>query len=280
MKQNLSIKKAIIRGIIFVNLPLIIVLMSTIIFSIILGELNILEENTALIIGVIFGITLTITIRYLLITKWLIWAFSNVRNVHELRRQAIRQKLLFETGSIFQKNPLCSKKDKLKLRVLEDRFNIEDIYEADVKTSKQTKIYFAFTTTLLISIALLIGVCSCLFLMFNYEEKEFYIGLFLGVGCLYMLKESSKKLINRKPQVTLNDDGITINKHEFLCWADIYEEKVTTDTNGSNVVNFLTFCDEDYNYTKIEIKNLNISPSKLENLLRTYRIRYNNNNKV
>ncbi|WP_397361967.1 hypothetical protein [Olleya sp. R77988] len=279
MKQEISIKKAILRGQLMVNVPVFIVLLGSPLLLLFIARIIDFPDWLG-IIGVFLGIALAWLVWSILITKWRIWAFSKVRNVHELKRQAIQKKLIWEDGSSFAKTEYRTKKDKLILKKLEEKFNLEDVFEEDFSIPEETKIYFSFTSALFVCLFLTIAVIIGVFLMFQDKEKEFYIGFFLTTICLFSLREASKKLINRKPQLIINSTGITFNLNEKKNWSEIFEEKITAEGYGSSTKNFLTFCDDNYNYSKIEIDNFNISISKLENILRTYRIRFNKNNNV
>lgn len=48
----------------------------------------------------------------IMITKWRLWAFNNVRNVHELKRRAIQEKLIWPDHSIFEKTEIRNPTDK------------------------------------------------------------------------------------------------------------------------------------------------------------------------
>jgi hypothetical protein len=58
-----------------------------------------------------------------MITKWRIWAFQNVRNVHELKKRAIIEILIWEVGNFFEKTEIRSNHDKIKLKQLEVKIN-------------------------------------------------------------------------------------------------------------------------------------------------------------
>jgi hypothetical protein len=51
-----------------------------------------------------------------MITKWRLWAFENVRNVHELKERAVQAKLIWPDHSIFEKMEIRSASDKERWR--------------------------------------------------------------------------------------------------------------------------------------------------------------------
>ena len=71
-----------------------------------------------------------------------------------------------------------------------------------------------------------------------------------------------------------------MDNEDFKNWSDIYDEQILTEGYGSSAKHYLIIGDANSNYTKIDIVNLTTTASKLETILRTYRIRYNKNNKI
>lgn len=232
------------------------------------------------IIGVFLGVILAWISWSVLITKWRIWAFTNVRNVHALKKEAIRSMLIWEDGTSFERTEYRSKKDKLILKRLDKKFLQKDLVYEDPKVPQETKIYFSITTAFFIVLFLSTGVTSGAYLMFEEKNTDFVIGLIMFTICLFILTQAFKKLINRKPQLIINDKGITLSNNTFVSWSEIYELEILREGFGNSAQHYLKFCDSNYNYSKIEIDSFNLSIRKLENNLQTYQIRYNNNNKV
>jgi hypothetical protein len=50
-----------------------------------------------------------------MITKWRVWAFENVRNVHELKKRAIQEKLISADSSIFEKTEIRTERQEIKV---------------------------------------------------------------------------------------------------------------------------------------------------------------------
>jgi hypothetical protein len=232
------------------------------------------------IIGFFLGIILAWLAWSILITKWRIWAFSNVKNVHELRRKAVQKKLIWETGTTFERTEYRSKKDKISLKKLEEKFNFEDVFEEDPKLSKEIKIYYSITTALFVIIFLLFGLIAGVYLIIDDSILKICFGFFLTVISLFVIKENIKNVMNRQPQIIINAEGIKAHNEDFRHWSDIYDEQILTEGYGSSAKHYFIFGDASSDYTKIDIVNLTTTAGKLENILRTYRIRYNKNNKI
>ena len=281
MKSNkdISVKQAITKGQIMVNVPVFLCLIGIPLFTLFLVKQGVFPEWAA-VTGIILGFVIAWITWSVLITKWRIWAFTNVRNVHALKKEAIRSMLIWKDGTSFEKTEYRSKKDKIILDTLDKKFIQEDLVYEDPKVPQETKIYFSITTAFFIVLFLSIGVTSGAYLMFEEKNKDFLIGLFMFIICLFILTQAFKKLINREPQLILNHKGITLSDNTFVSWSEIYELEIIREGFGNSAQHYLKFCDSNYNYSKIEIDRFNLSIRKLENSLQTYQIRYNNNNKV
>ncbi len=262
-----------------VNVPVFICLITTPICILIVTE-EFISEVTALIVGIVLGIIIAWITWSVLITKWRIWAFSNVRNVHELKREAIRNKLIWKTGSRFEKTEYRSKKDLLILEQLLEKFKVDDVIKEDPKIPEETKIYQPLINALLICVFMLIIILVGGIMIYKDQNVSFYMGVVMIIIGVLGIKDSYKNILDRQPKIIINKAGIKIKTEAFKPWSEIYEEQVITEGYGSASKNYLTFSDDNYNYTKIEIDNFNTTPSKLENILRTYRIRYNKTNKI
>ncbi|WGD33698.1 hypothetical protein [Olleya sp. YS] len=278
MKQKLSVKKAIIYGQLMVNLPVLICLVSLPLLFFFLSSKGFIDDLTALIIGVLLGVILAWLVWSVLITKWRIWAYSNVNNLHELKRQAIRKKLIWEEGSTFERTEYRSKTDNIILKTLELKFNEKEVFEEDISIPEDTKIYYSFSSALFIVLFMIIATIAGIYLISKNSNSSVLIGgVLIAVG-LFSLREAYKKLTNREPQIIINSEGIYTEDNKFKGWVNIHEERILSEGFGSSTKYFLAFSDDNYNFTKIELENLNIKASKLENLLRTYRIRFNKKN--
>lgn len=131
MKEEISVDKAINRGHLMVNVPVFITIIGCPVLSIYLSDKNLIPKW-----GILFGFILGFVLAWLLwsfmITKWRIWAFENVRNVHELKKRAIQEKLIWNDGNIFEKTEIRSYEDKLKLKKLKrnskKKMNLKKIF--------------------------------------------------------------------------------------------------------------------------------------------------------
>lgn len=84
-----------------------------------------------------------------------------------------------------------------------------------------------------------------------------------------------KKASYKEPIIIIDNKGITSKNIGFKKWSQISNEEVITEGSGKSEKTYLFFWYDNDEYEQIGIDELNISHRKLENLLRTYRIRFN-----
>lgn len=219
--------------------------------------------------GFVAGFTLGWILWSYFVMKWKIWAYENVRNIHELQRKAVQEKLIWNRGSWFEKTEVKNYHQKQKLKQLQKKFLEKDVYKDDNSVPKETIIFYS-RNTLAFLLALYIGISGLG--VYFLKDKE-YIGLlFFGFG-LYLSFNQIKKLREKSPQISINDKGIILKNENLISWDRIYNDRVYCQSNGKNSTNYLAFNDEE-----ISIDDLGITFSELENLLHVYRVRFEKEN--
>ena len=121
MFESITVTQAIEKGRRMINYPVAIMQVAAILISI----LAVIYFNISIwfvLGGFITGFIITWLYWSFTITKWRIWAFENVRNVHELKQRAIKEKLIWKDGSVFEKTEIRTAGDKEKLQALESKF--------------------------------------------------------------------------------------------------------------------------------------------------------------
>ena len=128
MKKEITVDKAIKRGHLIVNIPVFAVMFGIPTLGIYLSSISLIP---VWIMGISFpmGFLIAWLTWSLMITKWRIWAFDNVTNVHDLKRRAIQEKLIWEDGNIFEKTEIRTNKEEEILNVLKTKLEKEDVYE-------------------------------------------------------------------------------------------------------------------------------------------------------
>lgn len=276
MKQEVSVNFAIKRGQLMVNLPVFIVIFGFPALAWYLSDQNMIPE-WGIIVAVGCGFVFSWLIWSYMITKWRIWAFENVRNVHELKKKAVQAKLIWQDNHIFEKTEIRTKNEKLKLKKIQEKFTLEDDYKEDYSIPPETKIYYSkFDYTFQLFIALTITcVGSYIILKSNAEIKNIVLGtISISIGIYYGFL-GFKKASYKEAVIIFDNKGITSKNIGFKKWSQISNEEVIIKGSGKSEKTYLFFWYDNDEYEQIGIDELNISHRKLENLLRTYRIRFN-----
>ncbi|MGM5471170.1 hypothetical protein ACS386_12900 [Flavobacteriaceae bacterium LMO-SS05] len=273
MKQEISVNKAINRGHLIVNIPVFISMIGIPALAFYLSSKSLIPK-WGIGISFIIGFVVAWLVWSFMITKWRIWAFENVRNVHELKKRAIDEKLIWNDYKIFEKTEIRTSSEKLKLKELEKKFQKEDIFKEDLSIPISRIIYFSRTTNLVEMFIML--ACSGLGIYLLLTSESYVIGtLFAVIGSYYAFKEY-KQATNTEPQITINNKGIQTINVEFKNWNEIKKEEIIYVNTGKRSEAYLTYNFKG-GFEQIKIADFDITPKEMENLLKTYRIRNNKN---
>ncbi|WP_445720467.1 hypothetical protein [Flavobacterium sp.] len=267
MKQIVPIDLAIKKGHRMINYPMVFLFWVIFIIGLVSFDTNF--ENILLkILWLISILFIPLLYRCFYIPKWKVWAFENVRNVHELKKRAIQEHILYDDDSIFKKFEIFTFEDKAKWTLIQDKFSITDIFEDDQNIPSEIKIYYSKTKNLrfiVIMCALIsLGLLSIL------SSKEYLFGAaFLVVG-LYFGYNYFKFALNTKPQIILNKFGIETVSAKLIGWNEIWDEKVICEGSGKHSKYYLTYKYEN-GEEKLIIDNFATNQIKLEKLMQIYR---------
>jgi hypothetical protein len=276
MRQEISVNKAIIRGHLIVNVPVFVCIIGIPALSFYLSNQNLIPK-WGIGIGFVLGFVIAWLVWSFMITKWRIWAFENVRNVHELKKRAIQEKLIWNDGNIFEKTEIRTLEDKEELKKLEKKFDKEDVYREDYSLPPKTIIKYSKSLGLfeLIISILIIGVG--IYFITKGTNKSYVLGGIMGLIGIYSSIKELRKFLNNKPQIIIDKKGIETITAEFKNWSNIESEEVIQEGYGKSAKSYLTYWYDEEIFEKIEIDQLDITHQQLENIIRTYRIRNNKN---
>lgn len=273
MKQEVSVNKAIKRGHLMVNVPVMVCLIGIPAVSIFLNQNDVIP-GWAVVIGFVLGFVLAWLIWSYMITKWRIWAFERVKNVHELKKRAIEEKLIWKDDHIFEKIEIRFKKDRIKLEELNHKFRTKDVYKDDPTVPPISKIYYSKKYSI-IQLVISVGIISIgIVFLLNRNTPSYIIGTILaGIGLYYGFK-SGRKVLDQKPQLIIDSNGIKLKSEPLKTWHEIFDEQVIQEHISNAGKSYLIFYDEIDMYIKVDIDELNVTHDRLETILRTYRIRH------
>jgi hypothetical protein len=211
---------------------------------------------------------------------WKIWAYTNVRNVHELKLKAQKCGFIFKDGNFFEKTEIVTYNQRETLKQLEKKFLLEDVYHDDPAIAKESKIYYS---KIKLSFSFLfMSACFAALIYVTSDSNRFgkmdsaLVPIIFLMGIfIYACYSDLKKLLNPNPQLTLSDKGIQLKDNPITSWQNIGNAIVYGQWSGKTYRKVLSF-----NGQEIRINDYNISMRELEELLHTYRVRYEKNNPI
>jgi len=210
-------------------------------------------------------------------TRWKLWAFENVKNVHELKHVARRAALYANYGSFLDKITIQTSSEREQWANLQSKFNRTDVFEDDAEVPAETVIYFSTAIRFLnILFYLAIGAVALLI-----TRAAFHPGsakwvaipsISLMAWMLYLIFKMIKDVVQHKPQMVLSDKGIETIKDGLQSWEVIFNEHLTPGNRRD--MGWILRYQHPGGITRLDIGHYAINHDKLEHLLRIHRGRY------
>lgn len=272
MQNSVTVDEALKIGKRVIKYPSIFIFIASIFFSI---YFSVTYDNLNFIYLILTaGVIVPFVYKFFVITSWKIWAYENVRNVHQLRQKSCEEGLTYSQDNIniFE---FRSKIQKEKLKKLEQKFLQDDVFQDDIFFPKELIIRFSVKTAIL---DILIWGSALGFGIYIYTDYKGAILLILLSS--YLLFLGVRNLINRKVQILINNKGIQLKNELLISWKNIKDEKLVVERNYGKMKirkKYLSFSAGNSNQY-IQINALDISFEILENAIEIYRVRYEKEN--
>jgi hypothetical protein len=267
MNETITVEEAISKGHRMTQLPITILAWG----SFVLFITNTLTQNMSFwifLIGYISGATLIIFWYIKMRYKWRLWAFDKVRNVHELKKRAIQENLIWPNYDIdFEMTAISSHKDKEKWSSIQKKFREDDLFQDDLSILNETIIYYSNRKNLGKKIIRLGCLAVGIYLLIKTDA--YILGSVLSIIGAYFSFKEFKKLPNTEPQIILNDKGVKTISTEFFEWTQIQNEKVAREDSESN--SYYLVYDHPDGTERLCIEHYETNKIKLHNLLIIYR---------
>lgn len=206
-----------------------------------------------------------------ILSKWKLWAFKNVLNVRELKERAIQEMLMYRDSSFMEKVEFKSKNEKANWEkvLLQFEKTYAPIDNKDIPN--EYKIHYSISKNIFGTIGYL--AMGGLFLMLLMTESQATKTIvFLSIFFLFSVYQTISKIlkvINRKVIILIDKKGITLNSSEFYNWKHITNEQIISGPDHSEF--YFLYLDKE---KSANLKNLDINLIQFEQLLETYRARY------
>ena len=217
-----------------------------------------------------------------LITKWRLWAFENVRNVHELKEKAVAAYLIYADGNKYEKYEIRSAEEKQKWALLERKFERKDIFIDDPNIPKETTILrrkFDSKKALIVLYFLGLGVFLLVIIINIYT---LIISPLLFITGFYFVYDMYKDITApNEPHILINEKGVKIISKGFFEWNIIENARIVTTSSKHgmhsdlrfNHLNSSAFSKE--SSVLLSIDDLKTNEKTLNKLLAIYQGRYN-----
>lgn len=238
MNETVSVDEAISKGHKMVNYPVMVIMFGTLGLTLYLGAQELIP-NWGLPIGFVLAFVFAWLWWSFMITKWRLWAFDKVRNVHELKKRAIQEKLIWADNSIFEKTEIRNTKDKEKLDSLRNKFKQDDVFHDDLTVENETIIYYSKSKNIFETIIMLCCLGIGIFLLLETDSS--IMGSILAIVGAYFGYKNYKEATNTEPQIIINDKGIKTISTSFYNWRDIENEEVISEGSGKHTHYYLIY---------------------------------------
>lgn len=274
MFETVTVDEAVKKGRKMVIYPtgLIIVVINA---ATILYSTQLFEPSGIVLEGFVASLLIAWFYRSRMRTKWKLWAFDNVRNVHELKKAAIREGILAKDNSFETRTEIRTTAEKDKWDTILEKFEKKDTFYEDASIPPETVICFSRKKTFgSLVLALMFCTYGIYLIAIKNLPMDGTMSLFFSAFWIY---REFPRATNRTPQIILNDEGIGTYSAEFFEWKDISNADVIKE--GLSSTRYYLSYDYPIGTEKKDITDLDISDDELVHLLNVYRGRYDEKNK-
>lgn len=221
---------------------------------------------------------------------WRIWAFSNVRNVHALRKRATEDGFMPAKGRLFELLEFNNEKYRMQWQELQKRFELPDNLTEDETIGNEIVFYFTkyarisklIPNLIFLSIVFILMIRGSVISSENKSDKgSAIIGAVLLLLGLINIKKGYQRFMNRKAQLIFNQNGITLSDSNLILWVHISNEDIrpTYDGVDPDVRIYSLEFDVDGERKSIPLDEYSVSMDEARRALQTYRLRSSNNSR-
>jgi hypothetical protein len=205
------------------------------------------------------------------VTRWRIWAYTHVRNIHELIEVAVNEKLIWPKGSFFERTEIRTKAQRELLQQLEARFATPDEQEDDPSIPAETVVrYSRVQMGFLLTWGLgMIGFGAYLFT----TEGSPLMPLVIAALGVWVSADGGRKLLRDRPVLVLDGEGITLADGRRIPWEQVSSTKMVQRGTGRSTRQLLEV-HHGGDRSELEIGSLDINKKALRHALKVHRLRW------
>lgn len=274
MKSEITVEEAIKKGKVLIHFSIPTIVIGTMFISMFCAVSLGIRYLWVSFVGIVLLMPCFIWLYWsFAIIKWKLWAFGNVRNVHELKERATIERLMGKNAFFMERTEIWSRNKKEKWNALQSKFKIEDVFSDDLDIPYESVIHyskFRIYSSLALYASCLIGTIYLIWLTGDYIVES-VIALFF----LYLTLKTIKQVLEISPKIIMNDDGIKTSSTSFFEWKDIRNASI--DLINGKYPTYLLVYDHPDGSVKLVINNFKIDRGTLHKLLTVYQGRNKKN---
>jgi len=285
MKKEVSVDEAIEKGKESVKYTPIAIFIGLFLISIILSFSRFFPV-WLMSAGFIVSVLLSAVYRSMMMAKWKRWAFENVRNVHELKKRAILEKIIpddllstSEKETFLEKEEIYNISNKEEYRNIETKFKQEDFFIDDPRIPSETFIFYSKSKNYIEMFKMMVVLAFGIYLIIESINLVSHLAgvVFAGIGLYAGIKHyKNAKNKDTVPKIIITDNGIQTISTEFYFWSEIKNEDVKSFRSRLSFSNYLTY-EHPKGSEYLKINYYDIDRESLLKLLIFYRGRSNQN---
>lgn len=271
MNENVTVDEAIKKGHRMATWPGIAIMMAMVGINIALVKYD-AQWSWIIVPVAVCALALSWLVWSVQVPKWKLWAFEHVRNVHELKKRAIQDKLIWPDDSIFNKTEIWSAAGREQWQLLQLKFQRKDefIIEDDPAVPVETVIYYSKGSNFVEMVFMLLVAGTGIWMMIS---GMYFFGGAMTAFCLYTAFKEYRQATNKQPQIIINEKGIETIHTPFNEWKHIVDEDVEREGNGKHTSHYLVYKHSN-GREWLKINDYGTTPKELKKLLKVYHSRY------
>lgn len=206
------------------------------------------------------------------VVSWKIWAFENVRNVHQLMDYAVQDKLIWKEGHFLNRTERWNDQQRSAWAEIEKKFSKADVFTDDFSIGQESLIGYSRPQAIFLIVFGFLFVGAGLYAAITIDSNENPMIRFLpGTLGFVFVGLGSYRLIKNAPVIIINKEGIK-HKEAFYSWEHISEEKAIRKQRGKNSANYLIFL-FGQEEKEIGINEFNVNKEEMRQILYVHRNR-------
>ncbi len=267
--EEITVKQALERGRKMLNVPSSVVPKVIIGIMVLLAVLKVVDWQYALFSAPMSLLLFPLFYRSFMITKWKLWSYEKVRNIHELKAKAVMMGIISEDTGFLEKLFRTAAAES-RLKELEEKFSVPDLFSDQNQVPEETT--FLYKVNNLILPVLMIILCVAVSLNCFLKNDKVIASISL-IAASWILIQFIRKRKEKAMYLTLNDKGIGTFNHPFIPWDEISGEKIIRGKVDDPADFYLVF-NTPFGEESIGIDNLSVKPAEILDLLKIYRERF------